>query len=121
MTKSAVKAMDTITAFLATEAGGATKVDKFVVAGGSKRGWTTWTTAAVDKRVVAISPMVIDLLNIVPSFIHHYRAYGFNYQRPSQENSRRKEKGTTGGQKGDGVQNPEAGLLPSDEPPPPSG
>lgn len=77
MTKSAVRAMDTITAVLASEAGGGTKVDKFVVAGGSKRGWTTWTTAAVDKRVVAISPMVIDLLNIVPSFQHHYRAYGF--------------------------------------------
>jgi len=27
--------------------------------------------------VIAIAPMVIDLLNMVPSFIHHYRAYGF--------------------------------------------
>ena len=76
MTKAAVRAMDTVTAFLATEAGGKVTVDKFVVAGGSKRGWTTWTTGAVDKRVVAIAPMVIDLLNIEPSFIHHYRAYG---------------------------------------------
>lgn len=77
MTKSAVRAMDAITAFLASDAGGKANVDKFVVAGGSKRGWTTWTTAAVDKRVVAIAPMVIDLLNIVPSFVHHYRAYGY--------------------------------------------
>lgn len=77
MTKSAVRAMDTITAFCAGEQAGKVKVDHFVVAGGSKRGWTTWTTAAVDKRVVAISPMVIDMLNIEPSFIHHYRAYGF--------------------------------------------
>ena len=53
------------------------KVDKFVVAGASKRGWTTWSTAAVDKRVVAIVPIVIDLLNVVPSFQHHYGAYGF--------------------------------------------
>jgi PhoPQ-activated pathogenicity-related protein len=52
-------------------------VTEFVVAGGSKRGWTTWTTAAVDKRVVAIVPIVIDLLNIIPSFEHHWQAYGF--------------------------------------------
>jgi PhoPQ-activated pathogenicity-related protein len=52
-------------------------VDPFVVAGGSKRGWTTWTTGAVDRRVVAIIPIVIDMLNIVPSFIHHWEAYGF--------------------------------------------
>ena len=77
MTKSAVRAMDTITSFLATPEGGNAKVDTFVVAGGSKRGWTTWTTAAVDKRVVAIMPLSIDLLNIEPSFKHHWEAYGF--------------------------------------------
>ncbi|MEJ7608743.1 MAG: PhoPQ-activated pathogenicity-related family protein [Bryobacteraceae bacterium] len=74
MTKSAVRAMDTVTSFCA---GQKIKVDKFVVAGASKRGWTTWATAAVDKRVVAIVPLVIDLLNIEPSFQHHWRAYGF--------------------------------------------
>jgi len=77
MTKSAVRAMDTVTAFLASAEGGKVKVDSFVVAGASKRGWTTWTTAIVDKRVVAIVPIVIDMLNLEPSFIHHYRAYGF--------------------------------------------
>jgi PhoPQ-activated pathogenicity-related protein len=77
MTKSAVRAMDTVTAFCASPEGGQAKVDSFMVAGGSKRGWTTWTTAAVDKRVVAIAPIVIDLLNIEPSFIHHWEAYGF--------------------------------------------
>ncbi len=77
MTKAAVRAMDTITAFCATPAGGSVKVEKFVVAGGSKRGWTTWTTAAVDKRVVAEVPIVIDMLNVVKSFEHHWRAYGF--------------------------------------------
>ncbi len=76
MTKAAVRAMDTITAFCATNAGGA-KVDTFFVAGGSKRGWTTWTTAAVDERVVAIAPIVIDMLNVEPSFQHHWEAYGF--------------------------------------------
>ncbi|MFB3904900.1 MAG: PhoPQ-activated pathogenicity-related family protein [Acidobacteriota bacterium] len=76
MTKSAVRAMDTITSFC----GGLTDkvtVDRFVVAGGSKRGWTTWTTAITDKRVVAVVPLVIDLLNVVPSFEHHFQAYGF--------------------------------------------
>jgi PhoPQ-activated pathogenicity-related protein len=77
MTKAAVRALDTITAFCASEAGGARAVDKFVVAGGSKRGWTTWTTAIVDTRVVAVCPIVIDLLNVEPSFQHHWRAYGF--------------------------------------------
>jgi PhoPQ-activated pathogenicity-related protein len=77
MTKAAVRAMDTVTAFCATDAGGKVAVNKFVVSGASKRGWTTWTTAAADKRVVAIIPLVIDLLNIQPSFEHHWRVYGF--------------------------------------------
>ncbi len=77
MTKSAVRAMDTVTSFMATEVAGGVKVDKFVVAGGSKRGWTSWTTAAVDDRVVAIAPFVIDMLNLQASMKHHYRAYGF--------------------------------------------
>ncbi len=77
MTKSAVRAMDAITALMASEAGGKSTVDTFVVAGGSKRGWTTWTTAAVDRRVVAICPIVIDVLNLQDSMFHHYQAYGF--------------------------------------------
>jgi len=77
MTKAAVRAMDTVSAFCGSAEGGKTKVDGFVVAGGSKRGWTTWTTAAVDKRVMAIMPCVIDLLNVEPSMLHHYAAYGF--------------------------------------------
>ena len=76
MTKSAVRAMDAVTAFAATEQGGAKPVRRFVVSGASKRGWTTWTTAAVDRRVIAIAPAVIDLLNVEPSFVHHWRAYG---------------------------------------------
>jgi PhoPQ-activated pathogenicity-related protein len=77
MTKSAVRAMDTVTAFCAGREAGGLTIDSFVVAGASKRGWTTWSTAAVDDRVVAIIPIVIDLLNITPSFIHHWEAYGF--------------------------------------------
>ena len=76
MTKSAVRAMDAVTQFAAAPDGGGSKVARFVVSGASKRGWTTWTTAAVDKRVIAIAPAVIDMLNVEPSFVHHYRAYG---------------------------------------------
>jgi len=75
MTKSAVRAMDTVTALCAAQ--GQPGIDKFFVAGGSKRGWTTWTTAAVDDRVVAIAPFVIDTLDLEKSMEHHYRAYGF--------------------------------------------
>lgn len=77
MVKSAVRAMDTVTLFLASDEGGHEKVDTFVVAGGSKRGWTTWMTAAVDPRVVAIVPIVIDMLNLEKSFEHHWAVYGF--------------------------------------------
>ncbi len=77
MTKSVVRAMDTIQAFCASEAGGRHTVKDFVVAGGSKRGWTTWTTGIVDTRVRAIAPCVIDLLNLIPSFKHHYAVLGF--------------------------------------------
>ena len=76
MTKSAVRAMDALTQFAATPDGGGHKLARFVVSGASKRGWTTWTTAAVDDRVIAIAPAVIDMLNLEPSFVHHYRAYG---------------------------------------------
>jgi PhoPQ-activated pathogenicity-related protein len=76
MTKSAVRAMDALTAFSTSPAGGGHAVTRFVVSGGSKRGWTAWATAAVDKRVVAVAPAVIDLLNVERSFEHHWRAYG---------------------------------------------
>jgi len=76
MVKSAIRAMDTITALLAADAGGNRTVDKFVVAGGSKRGWTTWL-AGLDDRVVAIIPIVIDVINADLSMRHHFQAYGF--------------------------------------------
>ncbi len=74
MTKAAVRAMDVVSAFTAENT--TVNVKEFVVAGGSKRGWTTWTTAIVDDRVIAIVPIVIDMLNLIPSFNHHWRAYG---------------------------------------------
>jgi len=75
MTNAVVAAMDVVQEVI--QKNSHTAINNFVVAGASKRGWTTWTTGAVDKRVVAIVPVVIDLLNVVPSFQHHWRNYGF--------------------------------------------
>ena len=77
MVKSAVRAMDTVTELLAGEKGGKVEVKNFVVAGGSKRGWTTWLTGAVDKRVVAVVPIVIDVVNVQACSVNHFCAYGF--------------------------------------------
>lgn len=58
MAKSAVKAMDALDQIAEQEHG--VSIDRFVVTGGSKRGWTTWLSAVVDKRVAGIAPIVID-------------------------------------------------------------
>jgi PhoPQ-activated pathogenicity-related protein len=76
MTKSVVRAMDTICA-LYPGTSGKPLVDRFIVGGTSKRGWTAWLTPAVDDRVVAIVPVVIDTLNMEASALHAYRSYGF--------------------------------------------
>jgi len=73
MTRAVVRAMDLIQEFSKSED---YAVKDFFISGASKRGWTTWTTAAVDKRVIGMAPVVIDLLNLIPSFEHHYRLYG---------------------------------------------
>lgn len=70
MTKAVVRAMDLIQKEFP-------QVNGFFVAGGSKRGWTTWTVAAVDKRVIGIGPAVIDVLNFEPSVANQFDAYGF--------------------------------------------
>lgn len=73
MTRAVVRAMD-----LAQEIAlqNNKELSDFVVSGASKRGWTAWTTAAVDDRVVGVVPLVIDMLNLIPSFENHYRSYG---------------------------------------------
>ena len=74
MVKSAVKAMDAMEQF--TVNGPSGKIDKFVVTGASKRGWTTWLSGAVDERVVAMAPMVIDMLNMKAQLAWAQKVYG---------------------------------------------
>ena len=84
MTKAGIRAIDTLEAFIPTVNGGR-NVSGFVVAGASKRGWTTWTVGAVDAarparfgkpRVVAIAPLVLDILKFQQSIKTMYRKYG---------------------------------------------
>jgi len=75
MAKSAVKAMDAVQALLKKEK--EIGIDKFIIGGASKRGWTTWMTAATgDKRVAAIVPMVIDNLNTVKQMEYQLETWG---------------------------------------------
>lgn len=62
MTKAAVRAMDATQEFAQKQ--WQLDIEQFTVTGGSKRGWTTWLTAAVDPRVNALAPMVINMLNM---------------------------------------------------------
>jgi PhoPQ-activated pathogenicity-related protein len=74
MVKSLVKAMDAVQAVSAADWG--KKTERFIVAGASKRGWTTWLTAASDKRVSAIAPMVIDVLNMPVQMARQVECFG---------------------------------------------
>jgi PhoPQ-activated pathogenicity-related protein len=77
MVKSGTAAMTAIQQYLASPEGGKVPLDHFVVSGGSKRAWTTWLVGALDKRVVAIIPIVINVLDVDATAIHHWEAMGY--------------------------------------------
>jgi PhoPQ-activated pathogenicity-related protein len=79
MVKSVVRAFDASSA--ASEREWGAPLERFTVIGGSKRGWTTWLAAAVDERVEAIAPIVIDALNMERHFPHQVEVWG----APSEE------------------------------------
>jgi len=72
-----VRAIDAAREFLYSPAGGSRNLENFIVMGASKRGWTSWLTAAVDPRVVGVVPIVIDVLNTNKFMVQHIESYGF--------------------------------------------
>lgn len=54
-------------------------INQFIVTGASKRGWATWLSAVSDPSVVAIVPMVIDLLDIKSALRNMNKTYGGNW------------------------------------------
>ena len=74
MVKSAVRAMDTVQTYARNH--WQIEIQHFLVTGASKRGWTTWLTAAVDPRVNALAPMVIDMLNMGPQMALQMMSFG---------------------------------------------
>jgi len=74
MVKSAVRAMDATQALAKDRLN--MDIKEFILNGASKRGWTTWLTGAIDKRVIAIAPMVIDVLNFDSQLEHQRKSYG---------------------------------------------
>jgi PhoPQ-activated pathogenicity-related protein len=77
MVKSGTQAMTAVQQYLASDAGGKLRINGFVVSGGSKRAWVTWLVGAIDRRVVAIIPIVINVLDVDATAKHHWEAMGY--------------------------------------------
>ena len=75
MAKAAIKAMDATTSYIKNTTGAT--LSRWVTAGASKRGATTWMTGAVgDPRIIGIVPIVFDVLNFRQGVQHMWRTLG---------------------------------------------
>lgn len=74
MAKAVLKCMDAVQELLRAER--MPVVERFMVSGASKRGWTAWLVGASrDPRVAGIAPMVIDVLDLPKQVPHHLEFY----------------------------------------------
>mmetsp|Transcript_23111 Transcript_23111/g.32621 ORF Transcript_23111/g.32621 Transcript_23111/m.32621 type:complete len:520 (-) Transcript_23111:242-1801(-) len=78
MTKAAMQCMKAVTEFTAQQKLAA--LDGFVVAGASKRGWTTWTVGAVTcpscVKILGIAPLVPIVPSLIKEMHRMWQAYG---------------------------------------------
>ena len=75
MAKAVSKTMDITEAISKEQLG--IDINKFIVTGASKRGWTTWMAAATgDKRIVGMMPIVFDFLDMKSQIKHQRDYYG---------------------------------------------
>lgn len=80
MVKGSMRAMDALTQFMSSDLVPGIKeqgvtCESFIISGASKRGWTTWLLGAVDPRVTAIVPIVLDAINFAAVEHHQYQSY----------------------------------------------
>jgi PhoPQ-activated pathogenicity-related protein len=74
MTKAAKRGFDTVIEVAEWFRPGETDVKFCISSGASKRGWTAWSHAYTDQRVVATIPIVFSLLKVRECMMAHYRA-----------------------------------------------
>merc|ERR1712070_1174411 len=78
MAKAVMKAMQAVQEYTTQET--IAEIDGWLVAGASKRGWTTWMVGAANcpscPTIKAIAPIVPIVPNLYPNVHHMWQAYG---------------------------------------------